>query len=223
MIKQLAFVGALTGAFLMTYKFCKKKGYTSGVSYCIVHVAANTMVLAQILPDMKLYLTDPTNVGILTWCSEYPHLVTVATHLCHFIVGMSGIRFSELFHHIGAISFVIIMYLTQYKTVLLNNALFFQFGLPGLIIYMLTIFRSLNIISKEAEKSICKNVNFWFRLPGLMSIVTIGLINVSKMTNMSHIIFSSTMLAYAFWNGIYWTIDSVNSENKLLFEKQKMN
>lgn len=133
----------------------------------VLHLIANTYVVATALPDVITTLRDPANSIRGENYSIWPAYWIAAIHTYH-CVAFRNLTVDDWVHHIvfgGTICTVAVVF--KCGTVLSLLA-FFLSGLPGGLDYLMLALVKHKLLSKEAEKRYNARVMVWLRSPGCL-------------------------------------------------------
>ena len=180
--------------------------------YYINHFIGNMIVVAYTADNV---IASYTNDNFSDHNLFVANSAVYAIHLYHIIWYYYRLRKNDLLHH--GIMIGLTLPITNYflpPDNLLGYCFFFTTGLPGGIDYLLLALVRNNIIRRDVEKEINKQINLWLRCPGCISGSTLILYKLShNYQNYTELFASLFVASTVYWNGIYYMEQIVSNQN----------
>ena len=148
---------------------------TSTRSFFVVHSFANAIIVGLVYNDTIYTLFNPMqSCTCRTTGCECPALfVMLGIHLSHILVDFRILTLIDWAHHVFSCLVCGYFVLSYHVGPIVNFAMMFACGFPGMIDYLLLYLVKTNHVSKILEKSINTKLNMWIRMPFLVMFGTI--------------------------------------------------
>ena len=182
-------------------------------TWFFLHAFANFVIALCCVPAILSILKEPDNAlnseyhKNLSSGNKVPLSFVNTLHLYHIL--FFKCNSNDLFHHIVFIPCLGLPGQIYDWGAMSNWLAFFVCGLPGGIDYFLLGFQKAGLLKNVDQKYISAKLNMWFRMPGVLSIISIMLTQTKDL----NVPFWAVLLQYLFMpvNVIFYAESSVRS------------
>ena len=208
--------------YLINKIFLKTIIINDKISWFILHIVCNLYAVCRDIPVLLLLTNDPIGTILCqkTTIIIDSRLIIMASHIYHNI--FFRLNNQDKFHHFAFVyfgTFCIHFVDTGY---ILSIYYLFSSGVPGAIIYFVTVLEHFIIITKKNRLIISSFINTWLRSIGLIfcgSLYIIRFLCFDKF--LPDWICLGIVLFCTFFNGQYYTNQVVRAEQIFMTEYEK--
>lgn len=144
-------------------------------SFFLVHSFANAVIVILVYKDTIFTILNPLQSCSCrsTGCESPALFVMFGIHLSHIIVDYKILNLLDWCHHIFSCLMCGYFVLSHHVGPIVNFAMMFACGFPGMIDYFLLFLVKTKKVSKIFEKKVNTKLNLWIRMPFLVMFGTI--------------------------------------------------
>ena len=175
--------------------------------YYLLHSVNNLSTVLVTYPALSYTINN------LYTFYEYPFdwratILTAALHTYHCYEYRNKLTFYDYLHHITMCFIALPLGVYIKCGSMLDFALFFVCGVPGMIDYFMMFLSRNNFIKKITQKRINNSLNLWIRCPGcisqcILTYTAMEHIDENVFNNFDMILVCITSML-VFWNGVYF-------------------